>query len=282
MSCWNSMASRLNNQCRCAQSWRLIQSTGAVSAGAAEVIPPKPARHFNDYANVVDRATAQRLDRQLEDFEKQTSNQILVVVYPKMQSDSSIEDYTVRVAQKWGVGQKGRDNGAVLFVFLADHKMFIDVGYGLEGALPDALAKQIIERELRPRFRQNDFAGGLSAAINAMMSATKGEYKALPQNRMNGRRSGKDMSVALFWIVVIIVFFLAFVRRNFGSGGYYSRGRYRRRGPGFIFFPGGGGWGSGGGGWGGGGGGSWGGGGGGGGFSSGGGSFGGGGAAGSW
>jgi uncharacterized protein len=192
-----------------------------------------------------------------------------------MQSDSSIEDYTVRVAQKWGVGQKGRDNGAVLFVFTADRKMFIQVGYGLEGALPDALAKQIIERELKPRFRQNDFAGGFTAAVNAMISATKGEYKAAPQNLGRGRGSGGGGSggfVCFFIGFIIFMFFLSALRGRRG---------YRRRGPGFIFFPTGGGWGGGGGGWGAGGGG-WGGGGGGGGFSSGGGSFGGGGAGGSW
>jgi uncharacterized protein len=230
---------------------------------------------------VVDRATAARLDRQLADFEKQTSNQIVVAVYPRMQSNSSIEDYTVRVAQQWQVGQKGRNNGAVLFVFVNDRKMFIQVGYGLEGALPDAVAKQIIERELKPRFRNSDFAGGLSAAVTAMINATRGEYKALPQNVGSGGRSGKDMLSALFWIIVIIFIVITFVRRSARSGGYYSGGRYRRRGPGFIFFPTGGGWGGGGGFGGGGGGGSW-GGGGGRGFSSGGGSFGGGGAGGSW
>src|SRR4051794_1719176 len=105
---------------------------GSTAARGAETIPPRPAHYFNDYANVVDRATTARLDRQLADFDKQTSNQIVVAIYPRMQSDSSIEDYTVRVAQQWGVGQKSRNNGAVLFVFVNDRKMFMQVGYGLE------------------------------------------------------------------------------------------------------------------------------------------------------
>jgi uncharacterized protein len=179
------------------------------------------------------------------------------------------------------VGQKGRNNGAVLFVFIQDRKMFIQVGYGLEGALPDALAKQIIERELKPRFRTGDYAGGFTAAVNAIMGATKGEYKALPMSSRRGS-SRNGMVPALFWIIVIIFIIIAFTRRAGSSYGYSRYGRYRRRGPGFIFFPpNGGGWGGGGGWVGGGGGGSW-SGGGGGGFSAGGGSFGGGGAGGSW
>ena len=257
---------------------------GAICARAAEAIPPKPTRYFNDYANVVDRRTADRLNQQLADFEKQTTNQIVVVVYPKMQSDSSIEDYTVRVAQQWHVGQKGRDNGAVLFVFTKDRKMYIQVGYGLEGALPDALAKQIIERELKPRFRNNDFAGGFTAAVNAMINATKGEYKAAPQSSTGGRPRGGGRGggpcCGLFALLFLFIL-ISVLRRGFGGGGYSRYGRYRRRGPGFIFVPtiGGGSWGGGGGGGWSGGGGSW---GGGGGFSSGGGSFGGGGAGGSW
>src|ERR1017187_2929393 len=146
-------------------------------AMAAEVIPPKPTQYFNDYAHVASSATATELNQKLEQFERDTSSQILVAVYPKMESDSSIEDYTVRVAQSWGVGQKGKDNGAVLFVFVQDHKMYIQVGYGLEGALPDALAKRIIENEIKPYFRSNDFDSGLRAGVTAILQATKGEYK---------------------------------------------------------------------------------------------------------
>src|ERR1043166_3165654 len=116
---------------------------------AAEVIPAAPKQYFNDYAGVVSPPVAARLNKRLEDFERETSNQILVALYDKMQSDSSIEDYTVRVAQSWGVGQKGKNNGAVLFVFIQDRKMYLQVGYGLEGAIPDAVAKSIIEQKIK-------------------------------------------------------------------------------------------------------------------------------------
>ena len=235
---------------------------------AAEVIPPAPTAYFNDYAHVTSAATADRLNSELEDFEKQTSSQLLVVIYPKMQSDSSIDDYTIRVARAWKAGQKGKDNGAILFVFIQDHKMFIQVGYGLEGALPDALCKQIIDNDITPRFKQGDFDGGLSAGVAAMMAATKGEYKGTGRTTGETKHGRGSFWARNSWIIILVIILLL----AFKSG----RGR-----PGFFT-----GWmlGSGGfGGWGGGGGGGWsGGGGGGGGFSGGGGSFGGGGAGGSW
>src|SRR5256885_13473724 len=106
----------------------------AINSQAAEVIPPKPDRYFNDYAGVVSKETAQRFNEQLAQFERETSDQVVVAVFPKMQSDSDIADYTQRVAQAWGVGQKERRNGVVLFVFIQDRKMFIQVGYGSESA----------------------------------------------------------------------------------------------------------------------------------------------------
>src|ERR1700733_13042646 len=119
-------------------------------------MPPPPAAYFNDYAHAVSTGTASQLNQTLEDFERQSSDQILVAISPKMQSDSSVEDYTVRVARSWQAGQKAKNNGAVLFVFVQDHKMFIQVGYGLEGAMTDALCKRIVEDEITPHFRSGD------------------------------------------------------------------------------------------------------------------------------
>ena len=144
---------------------------------AGEVIPPPPPAYFNDYAHIVSAGTAAQLNQTLEEFERQSSDQIVVAVFPKMQSDSSIEDYTVRVARSWQVGKKNKNNGAVLFVFVQDHKMFLQVGYGLEGVLPDALCKRIIDEQITPRFKAGDFDGGLTAGVRAIFAATKGEYK---------------------------------------------------------------------------------------------------------
>ena len=235
---------------------------------ANEVIPPPPAAYFNDYAHAVSAGTAAQLNKTLEDFERQSSDQIVVAIFPKMQSDSSVEDYTVRVARSWQAGQKEKNNGAVLFVFVQDHKMFLQVGYGLEGVLPDALCKRIIDEQITPRFKAGDFDGGLTAGVRAVIAATKGEYKGTGATVSDSRPPHGSSSPFLgFGFIVLIVIIVFFVR---GSG---------------LFFPwlllsssgssrgwGGGGFSSGGGGFSGGGGG----------FSGGGGSFGGGGAGGGW
>src|SRR5436853_4398953 len=167
----------------------------AINSKAAEVIPPKPAAYFNDYAGVVSKEAANRFNEQLAQFERETSNQVVVVVFPKMQSDSEIADYTQRVAQAWGVGQKDRRNGAVLFVLVQDRKMFIQVGYGLYGALPDATAIDITEYKVKPLLRSSDYEGGLALGIESIFQAIRGEYKGsgktvAERHRASGRSPG--------------------------------------------------------------------------------------------
>jgi uncharacterized protein len=192
---------------------------------AADVIPPPPAAYFNDYANVVSAGTAQQLNQKLEQFERDTSNQIVVAIYPKMQSDSSIEDYTVRVAESWKVGQKLKNNGAVLFVFIQDHKLYIQVGYGLEGALPDALCKQIIDTEITPHFKQGDYDAGLTAGVNAVLAATKGEYKGTGSTV---QKSKDDNSAGIFFVAIITLIILATIIRWIASAHAYAT--YSNRG----------------------------------------------------
>src|SRR5688572_15985256 len=101
------------------RSWAVLALALALltRAFAAEVIPPKPQRYFNDYAGVTSVQVQQELDRKLEAFEKSDSSQVVVAIYPKMQSDSDIADYTIRIFEKWGLGQKRTNNGAALFIF---------------------------------------------------------------------------------------------------------------------------------------------------------------------
>ncbi len=248
----------------------LLGLLAALPVMAAEVIPPAPKQYFNDDAHVVSPTTAVELNRKLEQFERDTSSQIVVAIYPKMQSDSSIEDYTVRVAHSWGVGQKGKDNGAVLFVFVQDHKMYLQVGYGLEGALPDALAKRILENEIKPHFRKGDFDGGLWAGVTAILQATQGEYKGTGRTVAGGSRIPPWPIVLVIGLVVLVV--IVRVLSYSAVGTVYGRGgRIMRYGTGPVFWGGFGGGGGGGGGFSSGGG-----------FSGGGGGFGGGGAGGSW
>jgi len=231
---------------------------------AAEVVPPKPDRYFNDYAHVVSKEAADRFNEQLAQFERETSDQVVVAVFPKMQSDSDIADYTQRVAQVWGVGQKERRNGVVLFVFTQDRKMFIQVGYGLEGALPDATAFDITEYHVKPLFRNGSYEAGLAAGIDLICKAIRGEYKESGGTVAEQHRGRGGLGLLPFIIFVIALIVISRVMRRLGGYGYSSG-----RGPVFLPMGGGGGWSSGGGG-------------GFGGFSGGGGSFGGGGAGSSW
>ncbi len=241
----------------------------AIEAQGAEVIPPKPERYFNDYAGIVSKEAALRFNEQLAQFERETSDQVVVAIFPKMQTESDIADYTQRVAQTWGVGQKERRNGAVLFVFVHDRKMFIQVGYGLEGALPDITAFDITEYRIKPHFRSGDYEGGIAGGIDSIFQAIRGEYKGTGKTAFEARRTshGAPISFVTFLIFIVALIIISKIVRRLGGYGYSSRGG----GP--IFFPtgGGGGWSSGGGG-----------GGGFSGFSGGGGSFGGGGAGSSW
>lgn len=233
---------------------------------AAEVIPPAPAKYFSDYAQVVSSGTAAQLNQTLETFERESSSQILVAVFPKMQSDSSVEDYTVRVARAWKAGQKVKNNGAVLFVFVQDHKMFLQVGYGLEAVLPDALCKRIIAEQITPRFKSGDLDGGLTAGVQSIIAAAKGEYNSSGTTVAGSRGRQRSGSPIVPFIVIAVFVVLILISRL---------GRRGSRGGGWIVTGGGGGWSGGSGG-------GWSGGSGGGGFSGGGGSFGGGGAGGSW
>ena len=194
---------------------------------AAEVIPPAPPHYFNDNAGVVAKQVADNLNTQLKDFEQATSNQIAVAIYPKMQTASSIEDYAQHIFEAWKPGQKKLNNGAILLVFTQDHKMRIQTGYGLEGALPDALCKQIIEDEIAPRFKAGDFNGGMTAGVKAMMAAAKGEYKGTGRtHRQEKGKSGPPMIVFIFIFGFVIVHILSRLRRakatQFGSAGRRS------------------------------------------------------------
>jgi uncharacterized protein len=262
------------------RAWRAALLAAAVAAFAAiaaadrydALIPEKPQRYVTDRAGVFGPGQAEALNARLEQFERETSDQLLVWTDRKIPEGFALEDFTVRAAQKWGAGQKKEDNGAILFVFTEDRKVRIEVGYGLEGALPDAIANRIIQGEIVPRFRSGDFPGGIEAGVSAMMAAVKGEYKGTGRTVDEGRRrSSTQLSGCVTMAIFFGIFFVipALFRRSryrtHGGGGWWTGGGFGGfSGGGFGGFSGGGGGFSGGG------------------FSGGGGSFGGGGASGSW
>lgn len=248
----------------------LLVMAAPIGALAQEVIPPAPKAYVHDAANVINKTTAQQLEQKLQAFERETSIQFVVAVYPKMQSDSDVADYSQRVFDKWGVGQKQTNNGVVMFVFMEDRQVFIVTGYGIEGALPDVTAKRIIEDEVIPRFREGDFSGGIVAGATSVIAATRGEYKGTGRTIGEGVDKVVDHVGGVILFLIIMLFMIFGRSRGYGYGhhGYGRAGRFgHHRGGGFGGF---GGFGGGGGGFGGGG------------FSGGGGMSGGGGAGGRW
>ena len=208
------------------QIWCLAVFCLAVSvaspAKAAETIPAKPTRYFNDYTLTVKPETADRLNQEMENFEKETSNQLVAVIYQKLQSDSSVDDYCQRVARSWAFGQKDKKNAAVLFVFLENHKVWIATGYGLEGALPDATAKDIVADEITPRFKANDFDGGMTVGVESMIKATRGEYKGTgttQYQRDHQGNNGGGLSLGTIIFLLIAAYFLFSMFRGRRSGG---------------------------------------------------------------
>jgi uncharacterized protein len=150
---------------------------GAVAswAWAAGPLPAKPDRYATDRTGRLDAARMARLNETLASFERETSTQILVYVDARLPPGTTLEEVAAAAMAEWGVGQKGKDNGALFLAFLDDRRMRIEVGYGLEGALPDARAHRIVTEVATPSFRRGDFTGGVEAAAGEMVKAARGE-----------------------------------------------------------------------------------------------------------
>ncbi|MGZ8501067.1 MAG: TPM domain-containing protein [Candidatus Binatia bacterium] len=237
------------------------------SAVAVALDVPQLRGRVNDYANVLQTSQAQALEAQLAQLERDTGHQVVVLTIPTLDGED-IEGFSIRVAENWKVGKKGYDNGAILVVAVKDRRLRLEVGYGLEGVLPDAIAKRVIADYIVPHFRQQDYAGGIIAGIDAVQKVIRKE--PLPESaRKKTQSRGWNMNSPIMIAITLAVLGLM----GFASTGDRRRNsmwgtRGRRGGP--MIFGGPSGWGGGGYG------------GGGGGFSGGGGGFGGGGSSGSW
>ena len=212
----------------------------AIHVQAAEVIPPKPAAYFNDYTGVVSKEAAQRFNEELAQFERETSNQVLVAVWETMPSQSSIEDFTERTFEAWGIGQKGGNNGVVLFVFVKDRRIRIQPGYGLESRLTDFASEQILRVGIAPSFKKGDYEAGFAAGLDLIFKALRGEFQGTGKTVAEKRNNSPTTSFLFFIIFVIVLTIISRMMRRLGGYSYSSR----RRGPVFIpmGFGGGGGW----------------------------------------
>ncbi len=252
----------------------LILSTSLFAL--AQNFPAKPDKLVNDYTGTLNSNEISELEQKLVAFDDSTSIQVSVVLIKSLDG-YEINDYGYQLGRAWGIGDAKKNTGVLFLVSIGDRKISIQTGYGMEGALPDAITKRIIENEVKPAFKESNYFKGIDDGTNAIISYSKGEYK---NDNPRKKGSGKGFPAGLLILIVIVIIFFLF-RKGGGGGGSQVIGG--RGGADLLWWTllagrggsGGGGWGggSGGGGFGGGGGGF-------GGF--GGGSFGGGGSSGSW
>ena len=234
----------------------LLLSLLILPAAALGLDVPSPTGYVNDRADLLPSSTELKLEQFLREFERSDSTQLSILTVPSLEGEP-VEEYALKVAEAWGLGQKGKDNGALLLVARDDRKIRIEVGYGLEGRLTDLLAGRIVDNEIAPRFRAGNFDEGIIAGAVAMAEAVRGEYQG------SGRSRSKKEQNPLGLLALLL--FLGPGLMLLGGGRRRHTGHHRRGGV-WIGGPfGGGGFGGGGGG-----------------FSGGGGGFGGGGASGGW
>ncbi len=223
--------------------------------GFAAIPVPALSGRVNDYGAMISEPVRAELEARLQQFETAESTQIVILTIPSLQGEP-IENFSIRAAETWKIGQKGSDNGVILVVSRDDRKTRIEVGYGLEGRLTDLLAGRIVQDEISPAFKAGQFDAGFTKGVSSIIAAVHGEYKAKPQTKGNSKPS-----FTLLTLILLVIYFISQIFRGH-RGGPMANGGF-----GGGFYGGGFGGGSGGGG---------------GGFGGGGGGFGGGGASGDW
>jgi uncharacterized protein len=202
---------------------------------------PVPPRLAMDYTNTLDASQLATLENNLLSFNDSTGNQIAVILISSTQGEP-IEDLAYKWAKTWGIGKAKNDNGVLLLIAKDDRKVRIEVGSGLEGAIPDIIAKEIIKVDLAPYFKAGDYYNGILNASNTLMQASQYEYKDVP-NRYKNDKDGIGLGEIIF-VILIVMIILYWLSRNNRNGNQYMSRRGMRdwdRGGGFIWLPGGGG-----------------------------------------
>ena len=175
---------------------------------------PQPPRIVNDFAGVLNSNEEQQLEQKLVEFNRQTSTQIAVVTLNDLRG-YAISDYAVRLAHQWGIGQEEKDNGILILVSPENRDVYIATGYGVEGAVPDATAQQIVSNELIPNFETGNYYKGLDEATTVLFDLTRGEYTAEDYNRQSGGKKGSEapFPIAILFLLAIIFGIVGRVKR---------------------------------------------------------------------
>lgn len=188
----------------------------------AQNFPVKSNRLVNDYVGIMSVEEQNALEQKLVAYNDSTSTQLAIVVIESLEG-YEVSDYATRLAESWGVGQKQKDNGVMLLVAIADKKITIQTGYGMEGVLPDAICKRIIEKEIKPAFKQSRFYEGIDNASTAIFKFAAGEYKS---DNYGKKEKGLPFGIIII-IFIIAVIILSRGNRNYqtiggrGAGGFF-------------------------------------------------------------
>jgi uncharacterized protein len=178
---------------------------------------PNPPRAVNDFAHLLEPFQVQSLEQKLDAYNDSTSSAIVIITVPSLDG-YDIAEVSLKYIRDWGVGVKGKNNGVIIMVSKAEHKARIETGYGMEGVLPDILAKQIIDQRMIPFFKNNDYYAGFDNAVDAIIQAAAGEYKADPKAGKKGSPFG---SIILLVVVFLVIIFIFSGRGGGGGGGSY-------------------------------------------------------------
>jgi uncharacterized protein len=206
----------------------LILLIGLLLSIAVQADPPIPplTGRVVDLAHLLDQSANDRITAELASFEKQKGIQLVVVTLPDLQG-YTIEDWGLALGRGWQIGQKGKDNGVVLLVAPKDRALRIEVGYGLEGDLPDATANDITQRVIIPYFRTGQMAQGIEAGVQAIITDLGGKVEGGAVAPPESQSSEGDLPfVAVFFIVILFIFIMNLRRRRGIWGGYYPYGGF--------------------------------------------------------
>lgn len=183
-------------------------------------VPPLRG-YVNDYAEVISPGVKERLEGELKAFEQSDSTQVVILTIPSLQGET-VEEFGIKVAEAWKVGQKNKDNGIILLIAKQERKIRIEVGRGLEGRLTDLLAGRIINLVITPRFKRGDFDGGVMAGVSALIDATRGEFKAEerpPVKKTRGFHSFLVFALAGFVVLLLVSSFSRVLGGLVGAAG---------------------------------------------------------------
>jgi len=190
-----------------ARAFLFVALLAPFAASAAEVAIPSLKSRVTDLTGTLPANDAAQLEQKLAAFEAKKGSQLAVLIVPTTQPET-IEQYSIRVVEAWKLGRKGVDDGALLLVAKEDRRVRIEVGYGLEGALPDATAKRIVEEIIVPKFKQGDFSGGVVAGVDRIMGVIEGEPLPLPRKQSGGGANVGWNSIFSNFIPILIGLFV--------------------------------------------------------------------------